>query len=116
MTTASSAFGPFALALLLPVHASAEFSCPVFEPAAVSEADARYASKPMVDCAVKFIGGKASGTPHARRTPHARLTPHISRLTPHARRTPHAARTPHASRLTPHAARTPHTAHRTPRA
>ena len=97
MSTASSAFGPFALALLLPVHASAEFSCPVFEPAAVSEADARYASKPMVDCAVKFIGGKASGTPHARRTPHARLTPHT------AHRTPHARLTPHASRLTPHA-------------
>lgn len=56
-----------ALALLLPVRTSAEFSCPVFEPAAVSEGDARYASKPVVDCAFKFIGGKAAGTPHVAR-------------------------------------------------
>ena len=56
-----------ALALLLPVRTSAEFSCPVFEPAAVSEGDARYASKPVVDCAFKFIGSKAAGTPHVAR-------------------------------------------------
>ena len=61
--------GPLALALLLPARASAEFSCPVFEPAAVSEGDARYASKPVVDCAFKFIGGKAAGA-NSCRLPH----------------------------------------------
>ena len=76
--------GPLALALLLPARASAEFSCPVFEPAAVSEGDARYASKPVVDCAFKFIGGKAAGA-NSCRLPHITAR-HTLRLSPHAAR------------------------------
>ena len=48
------------LGLLPPARASAEYVCPVFAPAAVSEGDARYASKPVVDCAFKFVNGVAS--------------------------------------------------------
>ena len=94
--------GPLALALLLPARASAEFSCPVFGPAAVSEGDARYASKPVVDCAFKFIGGKAAGA-NSCRTPH--ITARRTLLASH--RTRHAARnaTRSAYHLTPHAAR-----------
>ena len=119
--------GPLALALLLPARASAEFSCPVFEPAAVSEGDARYASKPVVDCAFKFIGGKAAGATSCR-APHITATPHATRDTPHASRrsqrhtlrlSPHAARySRHTARITPlvtpHAA--PVTSRRTPHA
>ena len=83
----SAGSAPLALALLLPARASAEFSCPVFEPAAVSVGDARYASKPVVDCAFKFIGGKAAGATSCR-APHitARRTRHAVRVTPHASR------------------------------
>ena len=98
--------GPLALALLLPARASAEFSCPVFEPAAVSEGDARYASKPVVDCAFKFIGGKAAGATSCRAP---RITARRTLLA--SRRTHHAARnaTRRACHLMPHAARrTPH--------
>ena len=96
--------GPLALALLLPARASTEFSCPVFEPAAVSEGDARYASKPVVDCAFKFIGGKAAGAtscraPHITSQHAARCSRHTARVTPLV--TPHA--TPITSRRTPRA-------------
>ena len=107
--------GPLALALLLPARASAEFSCPVFEPAAVSEGDARYASKPVVDCAFKFIGGKAAGA-NSCRTPH--ITARRTLLASH--RTRHAARnaTRSAYHLTPLVTpqAPPITSRRTPRA
>lgn len=92
-----------ALALLLPARASAEFSCPVFEPVAVSEGDARYASKPVVDCAFKFIGGRAAGATSCR-APH--ITARRTLLASHAARVPPLV-TPHAAPIT--SCRTPHT-------
>ena len=51
--------GPVLLALLVG-YASAEYACPVREPANVAPADDAYATKPYVDGAFKFIGGKKS--------------------------------------------------------
>ena len=46
--------------LLLARRATAEYSCPLLEPAAVSPKDDRYAAKPVVDCSFKFVGGSTS--------------------------------------------------------